>query len=93
MNQYEIELLKIALENYRKTGKAVGEITPKNAGEGKLYTDALDSLVEQGFVEILSDNYYPGRYAKIVTDTIITVTITYELTNEGLKYAISNLNV
>lgn len=93
MNQYERELLEIALENYRKTGQAIREIIFRNGDEFMSYSDALDSLIKQGYVEIISGNYDPESGTVYLNKESFVPHAKYKLTEEGLKYATTNLKV
>lgn len=81
MNKFEIELLKIAYENYRKTGEATGTTLGKNGNDLFYYSTALDSLVEEEYVVPTSDNYGPSH---------IALRVSYELTDKGYQYALAN---
>lgn len=85
MNKFENELLKIAYENYRKSGKATGVTIGRNGDEIFHYSNALDSLVEQEYVIPTSDNYDPNSI------NILAPRVSYELTDKGFQYALANL--
>lgn len=82
MNRFEIELLKNAYENYRKSGEATGITLGSNEDDLFYYSNALVSLVEQEYAVPTSDNYNPS---------LVTLRVSYELTDKGLEYAKVNL--
>lgn len=82
MNQFELQLLQVAYENYIKTGNACGNVLPRNGNELMYLTDAAEWLSESEYIIPLSDN--------IGSTTITNLNICYELTELGLQYAINH---
>ncbi|AMA72899.1 hypothetical protein ACH33_08535 [Aneurinibacillus sp. XH2] len=86
MNKFEIELIKLAFENYQKTGNATGVFFAKNSDEWFHYTNALEYLIEDGYAES-SENTNSWRCNSN------GLQISYELTEIGLNYAKTKLNL
>lgn len=87
MNQFEIKLLRLAYENYLKTGNIYYELLPRGGDELMYFTDAAESLSELGYILPLSENI--GASSIDVTPS--NLVISYELTNLGLRYIKENL--
>lgn len=86
MNTFELNLIKHAFENYQKNGIATGIFVVKNSDEWFHYTNALEYLIEDGYAEssVNTNSWHCGSSGQ---------QISYELTEEGINYAKTKLNL
>lgn len=88
MGKFEMELLKLAYENYQKTGDAAAEKLLKNGDEFLYYTSAAEYLAEQNYIIPLSDNILADR---VDISDISGTLLRFELTEKGLQYVTQHL--
>lgn len=69
MNRYQEELLKLAHDNYNKSGSSYAEYQTGNSDEWFYYSNAAEELEEQGIIKNLASH---------------NLRISYELTPQGI---------
>lgn len=81
MNTLEIELLSLALDNYRNTGNRYFEFYVKNSSELFNYTESAKYLADEEYIIAISDNIYSDS---IGLDSFFC--IIFEITDKGIEY-------
>lgn len=91
MSEYEKILLKHAYDNYLKTSELECKYLPANGDMLMSFLSAAESLQDEDYIEVYSDNLYKDTLY-IVENTIISddIIIWYRLTQKGLHFVQAN---
>ena len=89
MNKFELQLLQISFEKFRKNSSSYTEFQPRNGGESIYFSDALEYLEESGYVIANANNLANGSVSLFSSGTILK----YELTEKGLRFSETTFNV
>lgn len=82
MSEYEKILLKHAYDNYLKTSELECKYLPANGDMLMSFLSAAESLQDDNYIEVYSDNLN-----SVISDDII---IWYRLTQKGLHFVQAN---
>lgn len=82
MSQFEKYLLELAYANYLKTHDLVFKFVPSNSNDFVHTENALNSLKEDGYVNVLSDNLGKNTLNLLSSDMVYI----FSLTDKSLSF-------